>query len=216
MKRKILVVSGEVVVAGLILGVAVAPSLNLFYGSIGLYMDYFDESDLVENSTRIVVVKYLGEASHVVATKNAYDDAVLGETTLVVQRFENIESLKGNAAVGDMTYIASKSVDLYNLSSGIKGIFNEENVSLSVDEEYVVFLRPVPPRPEYNGQYGDDVWAYLGEPSIAQIQPDTGNFQFKTTKRYRSDRDVLSTSGAPFELSKQEVLELVSSGGAAE
>ena len=59
-----------------------------------------------------------------VATKNAYDDAVLGETTLVVQRFENIESLKGNAAVGDMTYIASKSVDLYNLSSGIKGIFN--------------------------------------------------------------------------------------------
>ena len=102
--RKILIISGVVLVVGLILGVAVVPSLkssiNPFYHSIGHSIDFDDKKDLVEFSERIVVAKYLSQTSHVVAMKNAYDDAVLGETTLAVQRFENVESLKGNAPVG--------------------------------------------------------------------------------------------------------------------
>ena len=91
-----------------------------------------------------------------------------------------------------------------------------EYVRLSVGEDYVLFLRQIPPRAEYDGQYGDVVWAHESEPSIAQIQSGTGDLQFKTTKRYWSGRDDLSTSGAPFELSKAEILELVSFEAGAE
>ena len=201
---------------GLILGVAVVPSLNPFVHSIGLYMDYLDEKDLVGHSERIVVAKCLGQTSHVVAMKNAYDDAVLGETTLAVQRFENVESLKGNAPVGGMTYVATKVADSYNLPDSTKGIFNKENISLSVGDDYAVFLFQIPARPEYEGAYGEVVWTYANEPSIAVIQPGTGNLQFKVTDRYEDQWDTLPGSNAPFELSKAEILKLVSSEGGVE
>ena len=218
--RKILIISGAVFVAGLILGVAVIPtfksSINPFYHSIGHSADFDDKKDLVEFSERIVVAKYLGQTSHVVAMKNAYDDAVLGETTLAVQRFENVESLKGNAPVGEMTYVATKVADSYNLPDSTKGIFNKENISLSVGDDYAVFLFQIPARPEYKGAYGEVVWTYANEPSIAVIQPGTGNLQFKVTDRYEDQWDTLPGSNAPFELSKAEILKLVSSEGGVE
>ena len=82
-------------------------------------------------------------------------------------------------------------------------------------DNYVMFLREVPSRPEYNGQYGGVIWASVGEPGIAQIQPSSGNLQFKATERYKDEWDVLPDSDAPFELSKQGILDLVSSGSGA-
>lgn len=111
-----------------------------------------------------------------------------------------------------MTYVSTKSSDSYNLPGGDKKTFDRETVPLSVGDSYVLFLREAPDRPEYEGQYGDVVWAHESQPSISQVDPDTGNLQFKTTKTYRNAVNVLPTSGAPFELSRGEILELVSTG----
>ncbi len=210
-RKKMLFVFSAVFVIGTVLGITVISGINPFAGSPGVYLDYLDEKDRVKNSERIVVAKYLGETSHVVDMKNAYDDAVLGEITLNVQKFKNIESLKGDAAIGNMTYVVIKAADSYNLPGGGNELFNRETVSLSTGNDCVVFIRQIPARPEYRGQYGDVVWTYVGEPSIAQIQPSTGNLEFKVTRRFKKDWDVLPSSNAPFELSKQEILTLASS-----
>ena len=212
--RKIIIISGVVLVVGLILGVAVIPtlksSINPFYHSIGLSSDFDDKKDLVEFSERIVVAKYLGGDTHVIDMKNAYDGTVLGDITLLVRRFENIGSLKGDAKAGDMTYVAVETADSL---FGWKMPNDIEYVQLSVGEDYVLFLREVASLPEFGDQYGDVVWAHEFEPSIAQIQSDTGDLRFKTTKRYRNAMDALSTSGAPFELSEERILALVSTEG---
>ena len=209
--KKTIVVCSAIIAIGIVLGMSIVPRFAPFAGSSGVYLDYANEEDLVRNSERIVLGKYIGENVHNVDMKNASDDAVLGKITLTVQQFQNIESLKGSASSGEMTYVAIKSADSYNLPGGGKETFDRETVSLTKGEEYVVFLREIQPRPEYGGQYGDVIWTYVGEPGIAKVQ-DTGNLQFKATDRYKKEWDVLSNSDAPFELSKQEIASIVSSG----
>ena len=208
--RKIIIITGVVVVVALVLGTFLLQRFSPFTQSSGDYASHGDAESLVNRSERIVLAKYLGGDTHVIDRKNAYDGTVLGDITLLVRRFENIGSLKGNAEAGDMTYVAVEAADSlfgWKMTNGI------EYVRLSVDEDYVLFLRQIPPRAEYEGQYGDVVWAHEGEPSIAQIQSGTGDLQFKTTKRYWNTMDVLSTSGAPFELSEEGILALVSTEG---
>ena len=218
MRNKILIVFGSVFALGLILGVVIVRGINPFYGSIGTYLDYVDGEDLVRNSQRIVVAEYGGGTSHEVDMKNAYDDTVIGKTKLTVHQFKDTEILKGSVVSGGITYVSTKSADSYDMPAGEKRTFDRETVTLSVGTTYVLFLREAPNRPEYEGQYGDAIWAYAGEPGIAVMQPGTGNMQFKVTKRYKDQhqRSILSSSNAPFVLSKQDVSRLVSSGSRAE
>ena len=208
--RKTLIISGVVVIVGLVLGTFLLQRFSPFTQSSGEYMSHGDTESPVNSSDWIVLAKYLGGDTHVIDMKNTYDGTVLGDITLLVRRFENIGSLKGNAEAGDMTYVA---VEMADSLFGWKMTNNIEYVRLSVGEDYVLFLREVPSLPEFEGQYGAVVWAHEPEPSIAQIQSGTGKLQFKTTKRYRSGTDVLSTSGAPFELSNEEIVALVSAEG---
>ena len=163
----------------------------------------------MNNSERIVLAKYLGGKTHVIDRKNAYDGTVLGDITLLVRRFENIESLKGDAGPGDLTYVAVETADSL---FGWKMANDIEYVRLSVGEDYLLFLRAIPSRQEYNDLYEGVVWAHESQPSIAQIDPDTGKLQFKTTRTYRNAVNVLPASGAPFELNIEQILELVSTG----
>ena len=205
--RKTLIISAFVAVIGLVVGTFLLQRFSPFTQSTGDYASHGDAESLVNRSERIVLAKYLGGDTHVIDRKNAYDGTVLGDITLLVRRFEIIGLLKGDAEAGDMTYVAVETADSL---FGWKMPNDIEYVRLSVGEDYVLFLREVPSVPEFEGQYGDVVWAHEFEPSIAQVEPDTGNLQFKTTKRYRKARDVLSSSGAPFELSEDEILALVS------
>ena len=220
MLKKILIVFSTVSVVGVIFGITVVPRLMpLFSGSsghAGSHLDYIDAETLVQKSERIVVAKYLDEKSHVVDKTNAYDGAVLGNITLIVQRFENIESLKGDAPVADMTFVALVDSASVDRPDGEKFISERERVPLSAGDDYVLFLRQIPPRPEYGDQYGDVVWAYVGEPGIAVMQPGSGDFEFKVTDRYKKEQDVLRDSNAPFSLSKSELASLVSSEAGAE
>ena len=218
MRKKIFIVFGTVFAVGLILGVAIVQGINPFYGSIGTYLDFINGEDLVRSSQRIVVAKYRGGKSHEVDMKNAYDDTVLGKIELTVHEFEDVETLKGSVVPGGVTYVSTKSSDSYDLLDGEKKTFDRETVPLTIGDDYVLFLREAPNRPEYGGEYGDLIWAYAGEPGIAVMQPGTDNMQFKVTKRYKDEyrESTLAGSNAPFELSKQDILSFVSSGDGAE
>lgn len=217
-RNKIVIVFGTVFALGLILGVVVVQGINPFYSSFGTYLDYVDGEDLVRNSQRIVVAEYAGGKSHEVDMKNAYDDTVLGKTKLTVHQFKDTEILKGSVVSGGITYVSTKSADSYDMPGGEKRTFDRETVTLSVGTTYVLFLREAPSRPEYAGQYGDVIWAYAGEPGIAEMQSKTGNMEFKVTNRYRDQyqRSILSSSNAPFALSKQDILRFVSPENRAE
>ena len=204
--RKAITISAIVVVFSLTIG-AFLLGFNPFTQSSGDYRSYGDAESLVNSSDRIVFVKYLGGKTHVIDRKNAHDGTMLGDITLLVRRFEIIESLKGDAGAGEITYVAVETADSL---FGWKMANSIEYVRLSVGENYLLFLRAIPSRQEYEGQYGGVVWAHEFEPSIAQVDPDTGNLRFKTTTRYQNDRGVLSPSGAPFQLNREEILELVS------
>ncbi len=211
--RKLLIGFGAIAVIGFMLGVLVVPHLSPSLGdpvSFGdTARDYDEAGKLVQDSDRIVFARYLGETSHVVGLLNAYDDSSVGDLTLMVQTFETVESFKGDSSVGDMTYVAVEAAESYDWSDGTNDI---ARVQLSEDEDYVIFLRPVPAWSEFNGQYGGSVWAYVGRPGIAQIQSGSGNLQFKATDEYKRHWDVLADSDAPFQLSKQGIIDLVSSG----
>ena len=174
----------------------------------------------MQKSDRIIVAKFVEEKSHVVDRVNAQDGTVLGDITLAVQKFRNIEALKGDAAADDITYVVSEAADSLDWGDGEKTTNEFERVPLSESEDYVLFLKQIPAKNEYEGNYKDEYeggfWAYVGEPAIAVMQPGTDTFQFKVTDRYKSERDVLRSSNAPFELSKQDVSRLVSSGSGAE
>ena len=204
--RKAITILSVVVVISLIPG-SFLLGFNPFYRSSGDYESYGDAEALVNSSVRIVFAEYLGGKTHVIDRKNAHDGTVLGDITLLVRRFKIIESLKGDAGAGEITYVAVETADSL---FGWKMANSIEYVQLSVGENYLLFLRAVPSWPEFESQYGGVVWAHEFEPSIAQVDPDTGNLRFKTTKRYQNDRGVLSPSGAPFQLNREEILELVS------
>ena len=204
--HKAIIISAFAVVICLILGVFLL-GLNPFVQSSGSLRISRSAEGLVNNSERIVLAKYLGGRTHVIDRKNAYDGTVLGDITLLVRRFETIESLKGDAGPGDLTYVAVETADSL---FGWKMANDIEYVRLSVGEDYLLFLRAIPSRQEYDRLYGGVVWAHEAQPSIAQVDPDTGNLQFKTTKTYWNAVNVLPASGAPFELNMEEISELVS------
>ena len=101
--RKALIISGAVVVVGLILGTFLLQRFSPFTQSSGDYATHGDAESLVNSSDWIVLAKYLGGDTHVIDRKNAYDGTVLGDITLLVRRFENVRPLKGDAEAGDMT-----------------------------------------------------------------------------------------------------------------
>lgn len=225
MIKKPLIIISIVFVVGIILSVSFVPSSMIpfttqSHGSphigSGSPRDYTDAKTLVQKSDRIVVATFLEEKSHVVDRVNAYDGTVLGDITLVVQKFRNIEALKGDAAADNITYVVSEAADSLKWADGEKTTNEFERVPLSKSEDYVLFLRNIPARNEYEGEYKDEYeggfWAYVGEPAIAVLQQGSGDFKFKVTDRYKRERDVLRDSNAPFELSKQEIVSIVSSG----
>ena len=230
MKKKPLAIFGIVVFVGIILGATFVPSsmvpfnYTMGHGSphtgSGSPRDYIDGTTLVQKSDRIIVAKFVEEKSHVIDRVNSHDGTVMGDITLVVQKFRNIEALKGDATADDMTFVVSEAADSLDWEDGKKTTSEFERVPLSESEDYVLFLKQIPAKNEYEGKYKDEYeggfWAYVGEPAIAVMQPGTGTFQFKVTARYKSERDVLRNSNAPFELSKQDVSRLVSSGSGAE
>lgn len=230
MKKKHLAIFGIVVFVGIVLGASFVPSsmvpfnYTMEHGSThtgsGSPRDYIDGTTLVQKSDRIIVAKFVEEKSHMIDRVNSHDGTVLGDITLVVQKFRNIEALKGDATSDDLTFVVSEAADSLDWEDGNKTTNEFERVPLSESEDYVLFLKQIPAKNEYEGKYKDEYeggfWAYVGEPAIAVMQPGTGTFQFKVTDRYKSERDVLMNSNAPFELSKQDVSRLVSSGSGAE
>ena len=115
--QKAIIISAFAVVICLIL-VAFLLGLNPFVQSSGSLRISASAEELVNNSERIVLAKYLGGRTHVIDRKNAYDGTVLGDITLLVRTFENIEPLKGDAGSGDLTYVAVETAFTLRLENG--------------------------------------------------------------------------------------------------
>ena len=91
-----------------------------------------------------------------------------------------------------------------------------EVVALEAGQEYVLFLHSTFRKPGYPSEYGEVVWTITGEPGIATLNNEE-KLLFAASERYKSAVDEKGLnrpagSAAPFELSKQDIEDLV--GGA--
>ena len=211
MKHKVVVILGSVGVAGVVLGALTVLRFMPYGGDSGEWPDYFSADQLINDSDRVVIARYLDETPYVVPVISAADGLPHGSVTEVVRRFEVIESLKGEVEVGETTYVVVTAGYTEELDDGRSRFHAYDVIHLSPGQEYVLFLEAVPRRPEYPTRYGEVVWVRPGEPSIAVMEPN-GNLRFMTTDRFnKENRDRLADdSTAPFVLTREQILSLVS------
>ena len=198
-------------VVGVVLGTLIVLRLMPYGGESGEWGDYFSADQLVNDSDRIIVARYLDETSYVVPTISAADGLPHGSVTEIVRHFQVIESLKGETRGETTTYVVVTAGYTEEFDSGRSKFHAYDVIRLSSGQEYVLFLVAFPRRPEFPARYGEVVWARPGEPGIAMMEP-SGNLRFMTTGRFKKEnrsrlRDV---SAAPFELTKEQIRSLVS------
>ena len=211
MKRKLGVIFGSMAVVGVVVGALIVLRFMPYGGQSGEWPDYFSADQLVNDSDRIIIARYLDETSYVVPAISAADGLPHGSVTEIVRRFEVIESLKGAIKGGETTYVVVTAGYTQKLHNGRSKFHAYDVIRLSSGQEYVLFLVAFPRRPEFPARYGEVVWARSGEPGIAMMEP-SGNLRFMTTGRFKKEnrsrlRDV---SAAPFELTKEQIRSLVS------
>lgn len=210
MSKKMFALLSAVVVVGVTSVIALVPGVfSGGSGHAGLYRDFDNSDDLVGKSHQIVIARYVGQDTHKIDLVNTEDRAVLGDITLTVRQFQVFEALKGTAQADDVIYVGHETSESFNFLGGINRIQDIEDFSLSEGVKYAIFLREADTPSTLVSTYGAILWAYNGEPSIATVQADSGALQFMATDRYRETWDVLPNSDAPFELTKQDIVDLV-------
>ena len=122
---------------------------------------------LVNASDRIIVARYLDGTPHVIPVTSTADGLPLGSVTEIIRSFKAIESLKGETQADETIYIAVTAGHTEELVNGRSKFHAYEVIPLSPGQEYVLFLKAFPRRPEYPAQYGELVWARTGESGIA-------------------------------------------------
>lgn len=210
MNHRIVVLFGVTLIAGLVFGVLVAHRFMSTEDSAGLWRDYTSAESLVDASDRIIRARYLDESLHVKPEISAATGQEHGSVSHLFRRFKVVESLKGDATIGEDTYVAFTTGYTTRLDSGDSEFTPFEIVDLSAGEEYLLFLRGTPRREGYPAKYGEDIqWAITGEPGIA-LMDRSGSLSFISTDRYKDDQSLGTDSGAPFVLSTEQIQEIVS------
>ena len=209
MKLRLFAFFGAVVVASLVFGILVAPNFILSGGSEDDWADFTNADTLVNDSDRIIIARYLDESLHVKPENSAATGEEHGSVSHLFRRFEVVESLKGNATVGEITFVAFTTGYTTKLDSGESEFTAFEVVSLVSKQEYALFLYGVPRKDGYPSQYGETLWAISGEPGIATVD-QSGNLSFKSSERYKNGQGLGVNTGAPFILSKDQIRSIMS------
>ncbi len=209
MKFRMFAFFGTIVVAGLIFGILVAPNLILSGGSEDEWADYTSADTLVSDSDRIIVARYLDETLHVKPETSAATGKEHGSVSHLFRRFEVVESLKGSATIGETIFVAFTTGYTTKLDNGESEFTSFEVAPLVPSQEYALFLYGVPRREGYPTKYGETLWATTGEPGIALID-QSGGLSFKSSERYKNEYGLVSDTGAPFILSKDQIRSIVS------
>ena len=208
MRHKMAVALASLVAVGVVLGVVgvlVVPQFMSFGGSSAEWPDYMSAERLVNDSDRIVIARFLDETPYEIPRYTA-DGLPSGSITEVYRLFKVIESLKGDTEPGETTPVVVTA----GYTEG--GRFHAyDQIPLSLADEYVLFLRDFPRRPEYPAEYGDITWSRTGEPGIAVVEP-SGELSFMTTDRFKRDHrhHLLEDSESPFDLTLEKIKALVS------
>lgn len=201
------------VIAGLLIGTLVAPRFLSTTGSVGSWRDYASAESLIGESDRIVVGQYMDEESHVKPEISAATGEEKGSVSHVFRQFRVVETLKGDAAVGDTFFVAFTTGYTTILDNGESEFTSFEVVDVSSGQEYLLFLRGTSRQDGYPVKYGSDIqWAITGEPGMALVgEGEGGDLSFKSTPRYKDEQGLPPEVGAPFALTKEQVRSLASS-----
>ena len=156
-----------------------------------------------------MVATHLDEATHEIPTVTDSEGKVVGSVTEQFLRFRIVEALKGGGTAGEIVYVANTlGYKTAQIGGGSKS-YSYDNIDLTTNENYVLFLSGRPMIEGYPTKYGDTLWTRPGEPAIARLD-DSGRLRFIATNRYKdtvADEGLERVSGsdAPFEMAKEDI-----------
>ena len=209
-KKLMLGVGVPVLMLSALSGVAVVVYISMgSEGGSGSWQDYRDASSLLAASERIMVATYLDEETHEITTVTDGDGKAVGSVTEQFLRFRIRETLKGEGTAGEIVYVVNTlGYKTAQIGGGSKS-YSYDNIDLTANENYVLFLSSRSMIEGYPTQYGDTLWARPGEPAIAQLD-DSGRLRFIATSRYKDTVDDeglerVSGSDAPFEMTQEDI-----------
>ena len=217
-RRKIrsgLITLGILMALGGLIGVLVNPE---WVGLAGTHKDWFVHvaaDTLVEYSEHIVVARYQDEAVREIPNSSPYPDSPTSFTD-VYRRFEVIESLKGNFEPGHTVYVGwAVGHTIVNEETGQPEFRSREVPDVSEGADYALFLNPSWSRLRHPDDREINIWQTPRGLNVALVDAQ-GRLSFHVDGYYRAALKDLGFkpvpgSGAPFELTINDVRELVAS-----
>ena len=216
LKNKLIALLGVTLVVGILAGFVVAPRMMWgggSSGSVASWLIHVEADTLVAGSDRIVVAKYVDDRTETISKGAASDGVSKGSVNERFRKFTVVEVLKGSGGAGAEIYLVTTDSSTFNFGGGKSKDSSYELLELTEGTNYVLFLEGIS-RPEgYSSEYGDVLWASPGEPYLAQVDAD-GRWTFLATDVYENlvsegGLTPVRGSAAPFELTKQQIKDLV-------
>ena len=217
-RRKIgsaLVASFVLAVLAVVIGILVNPEL---FGRAGSTKDWFVHvapDTLVEYSEHIVIARHQDEAVHEIPNSSLYPNTPTSFTD-VYRRFEVVESLKGGFEPGDTIYVGwAVGHTIVNEETGKPEFRSREVPPISEDADYALFLNSRWSRSRHPDDRATSVWQTPPGLEVALVDA-RGRLSFQVNSYYRAALKDLGFkpvpgSGAPFELTTNDVRDLVAS-----
>ena len=214
MKNKLIALLIIAGIAGTIAGFCVISSLVGLSGSVNDWFVHVQAGTLVNGSERIVVARFLDELTHEIPLPPTADSYSAVSVAQLHRRFEVVEPLKGNTRPGDAFHVVwPAGVTVKVANTGDLEFLPYDVILLSAGEIYVLFLNRSSRRSAYSEGSPRTLWELTWGPDVARIGRG-GRLIFKSDQHYRNalrDMDLrpVRDSGAPFELTIQNIRELV-------
>ena len=203
-----------------VIAMVISPGATILGGTHKDWFVYVTAEDLVGHSEQIVLARYLDEAVYEIAGSSQEYEVVQSHTD-VFRRFEVVRSLKGAFEAGDTIYVGwNAGYTRLDRATGTQQFMPRLVAPLPQGEIYGLFLSLRHSRSRHPDDPGTRVWQTPDGLEVALVD-DQGRFSFQTDQFYRNAlKDMglkpIPGSGAPFELTTDDVERLVTlgSGGA--
>ena len=203
------------VALAVVIGILVNPELIGLAGTHKDWLVYVTPGTLVESSEHIVVARYQDETVHEIPNSSSYPNAPTSFTD-VYRRFEVVESLKGGFEPGDTVYVGwAVGYTIVNEETGKPEFRSREVPAISGDADHALFLDRKWSRSRHPDDRATSVWRTPQGLDVALVDAQ-GRLSFQVNSYYRAALKDLGFkpvpgSGAPFELTTNDVRELVAS-----
>ena len=204
------------VAIGVAIWILINPSLTGLEGTHRDWLVNVTREDLVELSQQIVLARYVDEAVYEIPAHSREYDVVQSHTD-VLRRFEVVESFKGSFEPGDNIYVGwNTGYTRLDRGTERQQFIPRAVAPLSEGRVYGLFLTLGYPISRHPDDPETRIWE-TPQGFDAALVDDQGRFSFQTNQYYRNAlKDMglkpVPGSGAPFELTTDDVERLVASG----